>query len=45
MSRRRRGILAQIETDLEANLTVHEQRIVPAADTAVSGPDALPSVT
>jgi len=45
VSRRRRGILAEIEADMEANLAVHEQRAVPAAGTAVSGPDALPSVT
>jgi amino acid transporter len=43
VSRRRRGILAEIETDMEANLAVHEQRAFAAADAAVSGSDALPS--
>jgi hypothetical protein len=28
-----------------ANLAVHEQRVLPAGDTAVSGPDVLASVT
>jgi hypothetical protein len=31
LSRRRRGILAEIEADLELSLEVHEQRAVPAA--------------
>jgi amino acid transporter len=43
VSRRRRGILAEIEADLEADLAVPEQRAQPAEGTAVSGPDALPS--
>jgi amino acid transporter len=43
VSRRRRGILAEIEADMEANLAVHEQRALPAAGAAVPGPDALPS--
>jgi amino acid transporter len=45
VSRRRRGILAEIEADMEANLAVHEQRVVPGADAVAPGPDALPSAT
>jgi amino acid transporter len=47
LSRRRRGILAEIETDLEATLEAHEQHPVAAtvADPSLAGPDALPSTT
>ncbi len=45
VSRRRRGILAEIEADMEANLASHEQHAVSATGTAVSGPDALPNIT
>jgi amino acid transporter len=45
LSRRRRGILAEIEDDLDKSLAVHEQRAVPAtaADTGLAGPGAIPS--
>jgi amino acid transporter len=45
LSRRRRGILAEIEADMDANLAVHEQRAVAEPGTVIPGQDALPSVT
>jgi amino acid transporter len=36
LSRRRRGILAEIEADLEQSLEVHEQRVVPGTDADVA---------
>jgi amino acid transporter len=43
LSRRRRGILAEIEADMDANLAVHEQRVTAEASPAMPGPEALPS--
>jgi amino acid transporter len=43
LSRRRRGILAEIEADLEQSLEVHEQRVVPV--TASADPDVAPVIT
>ena len=43
VSRRRRGILAEIEADLDASLAVHEQQATAAAGATVPGPEALPS--
>jgi amino acid transporter len=43
LSRRRRGILAEIEADLEQSLEVHEQRVVPI--TASADPDVAPVIT
>jgi amino acid transporter len=46
LSRRRRGILAEIEADLEDSLEVHEQRAMPAATTvapAPAGPETAPA--
>jgi amino acid transporter len=40
LSRRRRGILAEIEVDLEQSLEAHEQRAIPASDS-----DAAPVTT
>jgi amino acid transporter len=45
LSRRRRGILAEIEEDLDRSLAAHEQRAVPAtvASTDLAGPGPIPS--
>jgi amino acid transporter len=45
LSRRRRGILAEIEDDLDRSLAVHEQRAVPvtAVNPGMAGPDVIPS--
>jgi amino acid transporter len=44
-SRRRRGLLAEIETDLESTLHAHEQRAEPAVDTPIAPqPDASRSL-
>ena len=40
LSRRRRGILAEIEDDLDRSIDVHEQR---ATQPGLAGPDAIPS--
>ena len=51
LSRRRRGILAEIEDDLDQSLAAHEQRAVPAAVAAagaapgLAGPEVVPSTT
>jgi amino acid transporter len=51
LSRRRRGILAEIEDDLDQSLAVHEQRAAPAAapvavaEPGMAGPDVIPSTT
>jgi amino acid transporter len=43
LSRRHRGILAEIEADLEQSLEVHEQRAVPATS-AATDPDGAPVI-
>jgi amino acid transporter len=45
LSRRRRGILAEIEDDLDRSLAAHEQRAVPVTAVApgMAGPDVIPS--
>jgi amino acid transporter len=44
LSRRRRGILAEIEDDLDRSLAAHEQRAVPAtvAGPGLAGPGVIP---
>jgi amino acid transporter len=45
LSRRRRGILAEIEADLEQSLELHEQRADAVAEPTLAGPDATPAIT
>jgi amino acid transporter len=46
LSRRRRGILAEIEDDLDKSIDVHEQRVVSGlAGAPGAAPDAIPSTT
>jgi hypothetical protein len=57
LSRRRRGLLTEIEADLDSSIDVHEQRAVPvpagasavaaasALEPGLASPDAIPSIT
>ena len=47
LSRRRHGILGEIEADLEQSLAAHEQRAVPATvgDPGLAGSDIIPGTT